>query len=148
MEAGCKRVVVVAREQLSFFTLKKLCLAHSLLIVKIWKKAELLAWKEKNRLSSKPRGLDLNVFSFLFVLILSMHVYAILFFLFVLLGKNLPIHCLVSPTTLSQLTSKSCISTDKLLYFKKNKVSLPSLDSKKYFWKFESGRCRLRSSAL
>jgi hypothetical protein len=27
--------VVVAREQLSFFTLKKLCLAHSLLIGKI-----------------------------------------------------------------------------------------------------------------
>jgi hypothetical protein len=71
------------------------------------KKAELLAWKENKRLSSKPRGLDLNVFFFLFVLILSMHVYAILLFLFILfilLGKNLPIHCLLSPTTLSQLT--------------------------------------------
>ena len=128
---------VFAREQWFLLTLKKLCFAHSLLIGKIWqKKSWIISMEEKKPLSSKPRGLDLNVFLFLFVLNIFMHFYAVLFiYLFFCLTCHSTVWCLLqlSPSSPQTLVSPLIMNSHKLLYFKKDKVSLPSLDSKNIF---------------
>ena len=135
VQAVCKRRGYCCKGAIVPLQFEKLCFAHSLLIGKIWKKAELLAWKGKKRLSSKPRGLNLNVFLFLFVLNLFMHFYAILFFFFAWQKLANPLSG-VSYNSLSAhlslVSPLNIMNSHKLLYFKNNRVSLLSLDSKKY----------------